>query len=278
MVSLNNNNQVKNSLTKKWHLERKGAPSCTSLHGSFTVEAAVTIPIFAGFMVCILFFFCIMQVRLKVEQALNHTGREIAAYACLETSHSGVMNPTTELAMTKVLFLKRLQGESELMKYVQGKGAGISLLTSDFSGDYIELKANYQIKLPIGLFGIYYFPMQQHVKVRKWTGYEPETEDGEWVYITPTGTVYHITKACPYLDLSIHAEDASKVTALRNKTGRKYKPCSKCSGAGTICYITDYGTVYHKNIDCSGLKRTVYRIKKTEAGDKKPCSKCGGAA
>ena len=73
----------------------------------------------------------------------------------------------------------------------------------------------------------------------------------------------------------VSPEDISK---LRNDSGAKYYICEKCGG-GTrdvnVVYITKYGTRYHKDINCSELKRGVLKVKPETVKDRKPCSKCG---
>ena len=284
-VSLDQNKNNKNSLTHFRHLflhkrasfKKKEAPLCIPLPASFTVEAAVTVPVFVCFLASILFFFGILQLQMKVESALHYTARSMAAYSCLEKQDGELINPQTEFVAAEILFRKQLQEQEVRTEYILGKSLGISLLTSNMAGEDIELKAVYQIRLPISLLGIHYFPMHQTAKARKWTGDSPKEETGEWVYITPTGTVYHESKSCPYLDLSIQAASVSELTDIRNKSGGKYQKCVRCRGehSGTV-YITDYGSAYHADINCSGLKRTVHKIKKSEAGERGPCSKCGG--
>ena len=36
-----------------------------------------------------------------------------------------------------------------------------------------------------------------------------------------------------------------------------------------------YGTCYHSDLACSGLKRTIYLILLEETGGKRACGKCG---
>ena len=54
--------------------------SRTFCQASLTVEAAVVLPLFIGFMVFLLFYFRIMQTELAVEQAMMYTARVEAAH------------------------------------------------------------------------------------------------------------------------------------------------------------------------------------------------------
>ena len=163
--------------------------------------------------------------------------------------------------------------------------AGLSLLRSDLTGDYIDLKASCTLKLPIDIFGVKLMNCGEEVKVRKWNGYQAEgagaeDEDEIFVYVTPHGSVYHMDRNCHYLDLSIRSVPGRSISGMRNKDGACYYPCEICGrrqGAG-LCYVTDYGTSYHTSLSCSGLKRSIFLIRKSEAEaeGKRPCSKCGG--
>jgi hypothetical protein len=262
---------------KRASFQTKEAPLCIPLPASFTVEAAVAVPVFVCFLASVFFFFSVLQLQMKVESALHYTARSMAVYSCLEKKQEELINPQTEFVAAEFLFRKQLLDQKAKMDVIAGKSLGITLLTSDMTSDYLELKAVYQIRLPITLLGVHYFPMHQTVKARKWTGDAKTEVAGDWVYITPTGTVYHKSKGCSYLDLSIHSAISSAVPAMRNKSGGKYQKCSRCSGAySNTVYITDYGNVYHSELNCSGLKRTVQKIKKSDAGERGPCSKCGG--
>ena len=65
---------------KKSSLFAKGAPFCASGKASFTIEAAVIFPLFAGLLVTILFFFRVLMVQQTVEEALH---RKKDGGACL---------------------------------------------------------------------------------------------------------------------------------------------------------------------------------------------------
>lgn len=188
------------------------------------------------------------------------------------------MNEKTELAAAEVIFRKHLKEQNIRTEYIKSGALGIHLLGSKLEGNYVYLKAAYRIKMPIGLLGKYEFAVQQQVKTRKWIGDCPlETDSAEWVYITPAGNAYHQTSQCPYLDLSIRSAVFGEVERLRNHSGARYKACRECGkSAGSVVYITDYGDVYHCSITCSGLKRSVQKVRLSETGGRHACQKCGG--
>ena len=134
-------------------------------------------------------------------------------------------------------------------------------------------------------------PMDAYYYSKLWTGYEDDEEtekegedeeddeDGKTVYITETGKVYHITKECTHLKLSIKSIEASQLAKKRNKNGGKYYPCEICKptkvGGEDKIYITEQGNKFHSKIGCSGLKRTVIPVKLEEMHGYRPCSRCG---
>lgn len=278
-----NKNKIKNSLTLIKGLNmplfsrNKEASFCASSSASFTVEAAISVPVFLCYFAAVLFFFQVMKIQMKVQDALNYTGRVLSEYACTE---SGDMAGTAVgKTSAGILLSGKLNREKANLAYIEGGISGIRLWKTKFKGEFIELHAVYRIKVPTGMFGNIALPVRQHVKARKWTG--RNVSDGEeseiWVYITKNGRVYHRTKKCSYLDLTIRGVSPDEVAGLRNKSGAKYKPCKKCAkSAYTYVYITDYGDSYHGDLGCGGLKRSIYRVKISEVGDKKACVKCGG--
>ena len=127
--------------------------------------------------------------------------------------------------------------------------------------------------------------MHNTVKVHAWTGAEEggkgsgdSTEPEEMVFVTESGSVYHTKAGCRYLNLSITQVSGSSVSQRRNDNGEKYSPCETCSRhqnpSGTV-YITGSGNRYHNDASCSGLKRTVRLVKKSQLGNMHVCSKCG---
>ena len=141
------------------------------------------------------------------------------------------------------------------------------------------LNAEYQVKIPVPVFGIRPVKCRETMKIKAWSGYEKEglsDMGNDTVYVTENGLVYHKDYHCSYLDLSIRMTHMGTVSGLRNESGGRYYPCEHCmkGNAGTI-YITNFGDRYHSSLSCSGLKRTIYAIPVSEAAGKGACSKCG---
>ncbi len=250
-------------------------PSSAHLQASYTVEAAIAVPMMAMILVMVLFCFRILHVETGVDKALVEASRQTAVYA-------GEVEGESELLMwAKVLAKKEIKKEELPLSYVAGKLGGISLLSSDVSGDYIELVARYRIQFPFPFFYKKTISIVQTSKSRKWTGYDKERlsgEDTDYVYITPTGKAYHKQLVCTYLKLSIQKVSKGQVEKMRSKSGHIYYPCPLCSKKNTSesVYITDYGENYHYLLTCSGLKRTIYHVLKEEAVERgyHSCNKC----
>ena len=59
---------------------------------------------------------------------------------------------------------------------------------------------------------------------------------------------------------------------------RKIHSCEKCGSDGEtgIIYYTEKGNRYHSSEHCSGLKRTVHMVKKSEVSHMHQCQRCSG--
>ena len=271
--------QTKSSYFFKFYISSvtsgiKKTPLYIRVKASYTLEAAVIIPMVAGFFAVLLLFFRILQIETQVQEALVYTSRKVA------TEASMVESPTALLASAEAVFQKELRQYLLPDKYVKRGYLGVSLLGSSFDRGYVELNADYTIKLPIGFFNEKGVRVSQTSKSRMWTGDADSNcgQNEDYVYVTEHGTVYHRNRECNYLDLTIRAVNYADVGAKRNKNEHKYYACSSCvaekMGLSNV-YITDYGTCYHASLGCSGLKRTIYLIPISEVGGKGACSKCG---
>lgn len=145
----------------------------------------------------------------------------------------------------------------------------------------IELPSIYRYQIPISFVPLPELVMVNRVRVHPWTGYHGSASEEtaeEMVYVTQTGGVYHLSAGCSYLDLSIRQTSGSSVSALRNQNGERYHACERCAdqqAPAGIVYITDSGNRYHNLSTCSGLKRTVRLVKKSECEGKRACTRCG---
>ena len=92
-----------------------------------------------------------------------------------------------------------------------------------------------------------------------------------YVYVTDNQAVYHMTRRCSYLTLQIQA------STLEQAKHNGYDMCAFCGKdvQGRQVYVTNEGDRYHSSLTCSGLKRTVYRKKKSEVTGLAACSRCG---
>ena len=135
----------------------------------------------------------------------------------------------------------------------------------------------YTVRLPIsfGEFGALKLSSQNCF--RKWTGDKLSEDEGEFVYVTTYGEVYHASLSCRSIQLSVKAATIEEIPYLRGKNGQRYYECSRCEWKENEIeriYYTDYGTLYHKDIACSAIKRLVEKIKIEEIGNRRPCSFC----
>lgn len=240
--------------------------------GSYTLEAAVIIPVAAVFFLTLLFFFRVLQIQTEVQEALNYASRKTACEASAVSSQTGL------LVSAEAYFRKELGTYSLPEKYIRGGKHAITMAKSDLSGNYINLQVNYYIKIPISFFEVKGVGICQKSKSHKWIGDRTDGKQSDYVYVTKHGTVYHRSRKCHYLDLSIKSTDYAQISSMRNKNEHKYSACSGCVAKNHVAgkvYVTDYGTCYHSDLACSGLKRTIYLILLEETGGKRACGKCG---
>ena len=238
--------------------------------GSLTIEASITVPIMIGFLAIIVFFFRIIQVQSLIEEAIIYTGREIAV-------ESSVLSSEELLFLAAEAHMFNAIKNSEIEDYIEGGFFGIALGDSNFEGDTITLKATYYMKLPVSFFDIRTIRLTSKNSFRKWVGNEDYTKDDKYVYVTTNGKVYHDSTSCRVLDLSIKRMKYKEIETLRGENGQKYYACDRCVVQGEeqeIVYGTDYGRLYHQNVNCSFLKRTIHKILITETEGRKKCTYC----
>lgn len=238
--------------------------------GSMTLEAALILPIFLFTMVMILFLFWMMQIQYIV-------GNSLAKAVAESSLISGISEKEAE-SLTKAAFYKELIIQKCPLSKIELGIGGFSWKNTKVDMEYINTKVTYYIKFPIRFFGKRKMKLSDGCCMHRWTGnYAMEAGDKkqEWVYITPTNSVYHVNRECTHLKISIISMPSIKL----KKELKKYSPCGHCVNGkkiSSIVYLTNEGECYHIKIDCSALKRTIYMIPKEQVNGKRPCLRCGG--
>ncbi|NLJ96678.1 MAG: pilus assembly protein [Clostridiales bacterium] len=281
-----------------------------TIPASLTIEASLVLPIFLFFYMMFICFIQIFLVQEVLQEAITEAGLSMsrAAYIFsdfrdvtdIEEFDSSLLEENIKEALSE---LAKSTINSLIIKYSVANKLDINIIDNScivgglegirfdgsqvMQGDRIDIIIRYRIRIPINFFGLKHFDMIQRVNLRGWTGHQlpalykvTEEDDGEdktSVYITETGTVYHLSKTCSHIKLSIETID-EKPTWQRNKNGGKYYPCESCCaddlGASSY-YITSYGDRYHSNRDCSGIKRTVKEVSLDKVGSRTSCKRCG---
>lgn len=249
---------------------------------SLTVEAAMVVPLFIFAIIYVIYGMNVIQLQSKIQCALDTTALEMAGYApSAQIEGDNIVGEfISEIIYTnlggKVLFLNNLKkcgGEMELV-YRGENGFSFSKSRILRENSEIYLEVSYQISLP-DLLGIKIkFPCVQNAYIRGFTGISlKDSRNQIIVYITTGQTVYHKSRECSHLNLSIQKVKKTEV----NK--KKYSMCSLCKNRQETenVYITEDGSKYHKSLSCKSLKRTIQRVALAEVSDRRGCMRCTGS-
>ena len=223
----------------------------SSRKGSITVEASMGVPLFFLLIFSLLYLFPVLEEQLLIQKELVLAAKNYESYE--------VEQPILCLKNGSVWYLQwNINEEYGVCECHWNRSVPMI-------GDWFSTRAT------------------QRVPVRKYTGVSmlsDETEEGDYVYVAENGTVYHRKVTCTYLYLGIQEISTEKLQSMRNRSGGIYKPCEICMknvslAEKTNILVTPYGDRYHNTRDCSGLRRTVQKVKKSQIGNLPPCSKCG---
>ena len=270
-----------------------------SFQGSITVETAFALPLFLIFCIQLISLISLIQLHSAMEMGLH---QEVSQLSLKAYAYEKVGVDTEEVLVDLLgdLYLKEqvirrvgkeyldhsmIEGGSEGIHISYG-GNGNLLGTGNGNGgqDEIEVTLTYQVKPVVDILGFSGFSMANRCCMKAWTGYRQpaaETESTaaseEFVYITENGTVYHKSRGCSHLTLSIREVEKDRLGSLRNEDGGKYYACEYCGGEEEAAvFITDQGNRYHTSLTCGGLKRTIYVVRLSETRGRGPCSRCAG--
>ena len=243
-----------------------------------TLEAATTLPLYMFFFMSLL---CILQMlsdMQKTDASLCRSASAISVYAAA----GSLASEDTSLASTVMA-----EGYAASMLKHDVPSQNASLLRSSVmqKDDAVDLKADYSFNVALNAFRLPAVSLSSRAYAHAWTGFDAEgtdpdgTDDERIVYITETVTVYHLSRSCSHLSLTILAIRNGTQDSYRNRDGEKYTACVLCGTAPASqknIYITSEGSSYHSSLSCSALKRTIYEIPISQVGNRKACSRCGG--
>lgn len=270
------------STKKKHNLVRKCRDS---FKGSVTVEASLALFLFLLFFVCMMNFYMILNLEIRMQSALEQTADAQASYAAIKDYHDkdgsfSYIQCCLDYVYAKNSVIRLLGKEYLNSSWVKGGENGLYFAQSDFlkDGSTLNLVVCYQIKVPF--FPLSEINMVQKTHRRIWIGDDTSglkniTLSEEKVYVTPNGTAYHLYADCSYIDVKLQAVSAESLTILRNKDGSIYYACESCHPEKTgIVYVTEYGNRYHSSVTCRAIEKNVIQIGKDEIGNRHLCSKC----
>lgn len=257
------------------------------LSASMTVEASLVLPLFLFAFLNLVSIIEVYRFQSNMSAAMHSVAKQMAAHGIeYEALSDGSVGTVEKAALTVYAAnrVKNIVGEDyfEASPIMDGF-TSISWFNSHVmeEDDCIDLAAVYNIKPPVSIMSFKGLRMYNRMCARAWTGYDNENQknlagnEEKIVYITPEGKVYHNSRVCTYLKLSIVSVDLSFIENMRNKNGEKYYPCESCGGGGKkVVFATDYGNRYHSTLQCSGLKRTIMAVPLSEAGGRGECTKC----
>lgn len=258
-----------------------------------TIEATFILPFFLFVFLNLISIIEVYRLYANLKISLWNSGRILAQYGYLienETKDSSIQDKIGSITFSEVYVknnLKKDLSNSPSAYLVLKNGPseisclGSSIMETD--ENLIKLKANYKVTPLFGFVPGLRIDQQVTYYGHAWTGYsiDPKevisSQNDEYVYIAENGTVYHCDSKCSYINPQIMETSRNEINEMRNYNGEKYEKCPICKPdeKNINLYITKYGDVYHASTQCYTLKRTVYRIKLSEVGDRAPCSKCG---
>lgn len=267
-----NKNHMKNSYTL---LSERVFPR-HSLQGSMTVEASLVLSLVIFVWMACVGWTSLVYVHTSVQEMLIETARDLSVAA--GRNEDLVEDLGSVYTWIQGLLLKDL--EKGGIQSVYDLDLSRSVVLGD--NDEIMLKATYRVRFLDGMIPIPAFRLSNQVYMRAWTGghlaeiQSVENEGASVVFVSEHGYVYHTNPMCSHIHLTIFY--------VGEEETKDYDPCDKCTDAaadmGETYYITATGNHYHRQLNCSGLKRHIDSVIMTEAQTMgyQPCSRCSGGS
>lgn len=225
----------------------------------------------------------------RIEEALNPKNHTLFSELIdIETVKTLLNNTVSEETIKNLM---RSHGKNNLAvnHCIVGGFEGISFYGTTLfdEEECIQIVMQYQIKLPIWKEVLPTFSVVQRVRVRVFNGHavarriadeNKPVEKVQYVYVTEHGTVYHTNSNCSHIKIDICEIKGVEVRTLLNSQRQEYNPCKICMKNSTYLpekvYVTMHGESFHCTKNCSGIKRSVRKIPRSEVGNRKECSRC----
>ena len=239
---------------------------------SVTIEAAISITIFLLVIISLSSFLAIVYGQLSIEEKINNISMETSKakyFVNYDKEDGEKYKSMAEIGYISSRIFGEINNNGKLIKT-------LNPAQSNMDNGMVDVVLSYDTKIP---FTTFKWNVTQRAKTKDWTGIDM-VEPGEIVYITKYGTVYHKSKECKHLIITINEVTLAQANLMRNDSGHKYKRCTYCTRKNmselSSVFITPDGDRYHNSLDCLGLTRSVIEVDIKDVGDKKPCSSCGG--
>ena len=253
--------------------------------GSITVESALVLPLFLFFVMQLFSMFEVLSVYCRMELVLEQVAEEVATYLYITEAGNMDYDLLSEgYILEEVL---RKAEEKRLDQSVIDNGlSGIAFHRIEVlnDGDEVDLMLTYRVVPWFSIRGIGEMKLENHCRIHAWTGYDRSKdsfreEKEQTVYVTKTGTAYHLYPDCSYLKAGVRVVERAKVGELRNCERCKYYPCEFCCMEDDdlqtpTVIITPYGTRYHDDPKCKALFKDVTAVSIKDVGDRHLCPKC----
>ncbi|MCR4617481.1 MAG: hypothetical protein K5669_04745 [Lachnospiraceae bacterium] len=260
------------------------------------MEASVVLPLFLFFFINLLSSIEMIRVHNNITLALMDIGNKISFYgAFLDNSKKDeafgekLMSEIGDLAVSYLYvrnsIVNHIGGEYLEQSPVVGAASGLSMIESDIltDDDCVDIGVTYRVSPPIEFGNLFSFRMSNRYYAHLWNGYdiggeEKDEEKGQIVYITEDSEVYHMSRECTHLKLSIRPAPYSLLGDERNSEGKRYTRCLFCAWGEhpDTVYLCDEGEKYHYSRNCLALKRSYKEVLLKEViNTHRPCSRCG---
>ncbi len=242
---------------------------------SLTAEAALVFPVF--FFAIYMFWQCFLLLLFQMS-VCHEVSQAAMNYAHLGYPERKAEEENVDISWLYLPLLWNAAPENERVEQM------LVLCIPEEDGS-IRVDISYRFICEAVFFVRMELPVQQTLRFYPYLGEtdpdlfsEEEMEQTvDIVYMTEHGTVYHESRACVYLTVTVRKVAADGVGAERNSSGGKYSECSRCreDAGGTWVYVSASGRKYHWSLDCPTIRRTVLEKSREEVAGVPACHKCG---